>query len=161
MLRQNRDHPVHMVGHRMAFFHLAFPLLRPLPEHLSPRRRRSLDKTFRRHFAVNTTGYLHFAWFRLLRSSIAVLLSVALAAHGVEFPRWTPGSVKLLLPSGKVGTPLVARNRALMWRANNRTGSIAPPCRPPRARLAASSLLGSGRLLPSPCRRPLRCSRLR
>ena len=49
---------------------------------------------------MNTTWYLHshFVWLRLSISSIVKLLFVCLAAHVWEFPRWTPGSVKLLLP---------------------------------------------------------------
>src|SRR5207302_4934690 len=49
---------------------------------------------------INTTWYLHshFVWLRLSISSIVKLLFVCLAAHVWEFPRWTPGSVKLLLP---------------------------------------------------------------
>src|ERR1043166_452716 len=49
---------------------------------------------------MNTTWYLHshFVWLRLSNSSILDLLFVCLAAHDWEFPRWTPVSVKLLLP---------------------------------------------------------------
>src|SRR3954470_4095104 len=55
---------------------------------------------FRRHFGINTTWYLHshLLWLRLSNSSILDLLFVCLAAHDSEFPRWTPVSVKLLLP---------------------------------------------------------------
>src|SRR3954453_15201473 len=55
---------------------------------------------FRRHFGINTTWYLHshLLWLRLSNSSILALLFVCLAAHDSEFPRWTPVSVKLLLP---------------------------------------------------------------
>src|ERR1700724_1224946 len=49
---------------------------------------------------MNTTWYLysHFVWLRLSISSIVKLPFVCLAAHVREFLRWTPVSVKLLLP---------------------------------------------------------------
>jgi len=40
----------------------------------------------------------HFVWLRLSISFIANSLSCALAAHVWDSPRWTPVSVKLLLP---------------------------------------------------------------
>jgi hypothetical protein len=40
----------------------------------------------------------HFVWLRLSIPPIAKLLFVSLAAHVREFLRWTPVSVKLLLP---------------------------------------------------------------
>src|SRR5436309_14945032 len=62
--------------------------------------RNSPYSVFLRHFGINTTWYLHshFVWLRLSISSIAKLLFVCLAAHVWEFPRWTPVSVKRLLP---------------------------------------------------------------
>src|SRR4029079_14389956 len=49
---------------------------------------------------MNNTWYLHshFVWLRLPVSSIVKFPFVCLAAHVREFPRWTPLSVKLLLP---------------------------------------------------------------
>lgn len=49
---------------------------------------------------MNTTWYLqsHAVWLKLWYSSIGFLLFVYLAAHVPEFLRWTPLSVKLLLP---------------------------------------------------------------
>src|SRR6516164_368217 len=67
----------------------------------SPRcRRNSPYSTFLRHLGMNTTWYLHshLVWLRLSPSSIANSLSCALPAHVWESPRWTPVSVKLLLP---------------------------------------------------------------
>src|SRR5215472_6967564 len=62
-------------------------------------RRNSPYSTFLRHLGMNT-WYLHshLVWLRLSASSIANSLSCALAAHVWESPRWTPVSVKLLLP---------------------------------------------------------------
>ena len=54
----------------------------------------------RLHLGMKMTWYLqsHAVWLKLWYSSIGFLLFVCLAAHVLEFLRWTPGSVKLLLP---------------------------------------------------------------
>jgi hypothetical protein len=48
--------------------------------------RRLPYNTFRRHFGINTTWYLHsqFEWLKLSNSSIQFLLEVCLAAHDSE-----------------------------------------------------------------------------
>lgn len=48
------------------------------------------------HLGINTTGYLHFhfAWLKLLCSSLRFLLSVSFASHERGFFGWTPASVK-------------------------------------------------------------------
>src|ERR1700739_3068421 len=74
----------------------------PSLRNTSPKcRRNSPYNAFLRHFGMNTTWYLHshFVWLRLSISSIVKFPVVCLAAHVREFPRWTPVSVNLLLPS--------------------------------------------------------------
>jgi hypothetical protein len=75
-----------MVRQQMPFFDPALLLLGKLPEHLAQCFRRLPYNTFRRHFGINTTWYLHshFEWLKLSKSSIQFLLEVGLAAHDSE-----------------------------------------------------------------------------
>src|SRR6185437_9667404 len=81
----------------------------------SPKYRRSCSySVFLRHLGMKTTWYLHSHLLcdSVSASSIVVkLLSVCLAAHVVEFHRWTPGFVKLLLP------PRQSRGVSHVWLA--------------------------------------------
>ena len=100
VLRRNCDHHVHVIGQQMPFFDSTLLLHSQLAEYFSQVLPQLPYSVFLRHFGMNTTWYLHshFVWLRLSIPPIAKLLFVCLAAHVREFLRWTPVSVKLLLP---------------------------------------------------------------
>ena len=66
--------------HVAPFFDPAHLLLGKLPEHLAKCFRRLPYNTFRRHFGINTTWYLHshFEWLKLSNLFIQFLLEVCL-----------------------------------------------------------------------------------
>lgn len=93
-LRRGRNHHMHLIRHQAPFFDLALFLLGELTENFPEMRAQWFVERSPSAFRYNS----HFERLRPSYSSIVILLVVCLAAHDLEFHRWAPVTVKLLLP---------------------------------------------------------------
>jgi hypothetical protein len=98
-LGRNRNHHIHMIWPQMPFFNFTLHLRGEPSEHFPQMPSQLVVQDLPAFRDENKMIFaLPLVWFRLLLSSIAALVSVCSAAHGVDFPRLTSESVKLFLP---------------------------------------------------------------